>query len=342
MKVIVAVLLAFQPAQAARLQRHLRDRLAQTSSEGLSFVAVGDWGGTDDPAESGSSSVFTTPSQLQVAAGMGRVASQLGARFVLGLGDNFYESGITKESASTRLRDTFENVYTASSLQVPWYQCAGNHDWKGDMSQQIRLSTLSKRWRFPDYNYSFVQELPGGRTAKFVVFDSVIITGLENSVNVPFNLDYFKADEHVRWVKDELQRSAAHDYLFTVSHYPIISSCSHGVTPAFVQKLLPAVKDAKVTAHIAGHDHCLEHLEHEGLVHVVNGAGADPWYAFDKPNDAPKGSSRWHLSEENSGNHTGGFASFTLGERGLVRYHSEDGTVLYEAELHPRHVSAKF
>jgi hypothetical protein len=28
---------------------------------------------------------------------------------------------------------TFQEVYTAPGLQVPWYFVAGNHDWVGDV-----------------------------------------------------------------------------------------------------------------------------------------------------------------------------------------------------------------
>ena len=35
---------------------------------------------------------------------------------------------------ATRVRATFQDVYTAPGLQVPWYVVAGNHDWVGNIT----------------------------------------------------------------------------------------------------------------------------------------------------------------------------------------------------------------
>lgn len=43
-------------------------------------------------------------------------------------------------------QDTFESVYTAKSLKVPWYVLAGNHDHAGSVKAQIDYSHVSDRW----------------------------------------------------------------------------------------------------------------------------------------------------------------------------------------------------
>jgi tartrate-resistant acid phosphatase type 5 len=62
---------------------------------------------------------------------MDRVATSLNSQFVVALGDNFYSEGVTDEN-SIRFEKTFESIYTADSLQTPWYVIAGNHGmtWK--------------------------------------------------------------------------------------------------------------------------------------------------------------------------------------------------------------------
>lgn len=43
-------------------------------------------------------------------------------------------------------QNTFESVYTAKSLKVPWYVLAGNHDHAGNVKAQIEYSKKSDRW----------------------------------------------------------------------------------------------------------------------------------------------------------------------------------------------------
>ena len=60
--------------------------VACVRADSLNFLAVGDWGGQDtDP--------YTRPGEIAAAGGMATIATQLNAKFVLGLGDNFYYSG---------------------------------------------------------------------------------------------------------------------------------------------------------------------------------------------------------------------------------------------------------
>ena len=62
---------------------------------GFTFLAVGDWGGQDTKP-------YTEVGQVATAKGMGNVAEQVGAKFVLALGDNFYSNGI-ETNANVRI-----------------------------------------------------------------------------------------------------------------------------------------------------------------------------------------------------------------------------------------------
>lgn len=55
----------------------------------IKFLAVGDWGGVPYPP-------YITPVEKATAHEMGRVADQMGADFVLALGDNFYYTGVDR------------------------------------------------------------------------------------------------------------------------------------------------------------------------------------------------------------------------------------------------------
>ena len=85
---------------------------AHAHAEPLNFLVMADWGGQP-------TAPFTTPAELSTAAGMGRIAETVNASFALAVGDNFYSSGIRTDVNDPRFKHTFEDVFTASSLQGP-------------------------------------------------------------------------------------------------------------------------------------------------------------------------------------------------------------------------------
>ena len=72
-----------------------------------SFLAVGDWGRRGDRDQS------------RVAEAMAKAATEIGSRFVISAGDNFYPAGV-QSAFDTHWKASFEDVYAAASLQTPW------------------------------------------------------------------------------------------------------------------------------------------------------------------------------------------------------------------------------
>ena len=54
---------------------------------------------------------------------------------------------------------SLQDVFTADSLQTPWYVVCGNHDHYGNASAQVAYTALSKRWYMPDLYYTKVNTL---------------------------------------------------------------------------------------------------------------------------------------------------------------------------------------
>eukprot|EP01079_Euglenida_sp_SAG-EU17-18_P004299 gene4299-4584_t len=88
------------------------------ASAQLKFTAFGDWGSGDDI-------------QSSTAKALGEKAQEFGSQFHVAIGDNFYEAGV-KSTSDPLWSSRFEKMYTASSLQQPWYVVAGNHDHNGN------------------------------------------------------------------------------------------------------------------------------------------------------------------------------------------------------------------
>jgi tartrate-resistant acid phosphatase type 5 len=51
---------------------------------------------------------------------MGKVGEKLDIDFVVSTGDNFYENGLTGVD-DQQFEESFTKIYTAKSLQKPWY-----------------------------------------------------------------------------------------------------------------------------------------------------------------------------------------------------------------------------
>jgi acid phosphatase len=115
---------------------------ADAGGASLNFLAVGDWG------RGGANH------QREVAIRMGESAQELDARFVISVGDNFYEDGVTSVD-DPAWQASFEKIYDAPSLQVPWRVILGNHDYRGSVQQSGLIACAANRGRlriaFRDY-----------------------------------------------------------------------------------------------------------------------------------------------------------------------------------------------
>ena len=108
------------------------------------------------------------PGQQAIADGMALVAKEINAQQVFMLGDNFYGLPPTGPDEA-RFNGTFEEVYNAPSLKdIPFWAIAGNHDWGGNVSEQIAYTESPQnapplkdggggRWRYPDFWYNVTQ-----------------------------------------------------------------------------------------------------------------------------------------------------------------------------------------
>jgi len=235
------------------------DVTAKASNDGTTrFFVVGDWGGLPFLP-------YETPSEVAVAGAMGKLGTKLNTTFQLALGDNFYFDGVQSPTDS-RFQHTFERVFSATSLQTPWYVLAGNHDHLGNVSAQIQYGKISKRWIFPDYFYNFSLWHSDQKTKliDFVMIDTIVLCGGSNlsdwhrePLEGPENS--LRAEANWQWIEDQLRQSTA-PYLIVGGHYPVYSIAEHGPTQCLVDRLRPLLHQYRATTYLCGHDHNLQHL----------------------------------------------------------------------------------
>jgi len=245
----------------------LADTPSQTAApDGLNFLVFGDWGrrGEQD--------------QVEVATQMAKAAGDLQARFIISVGDNFYENGV-KSVNDPHWQKSFERVYRDPALQAPWYCILGNHDYHagGDCDAQIAYHRISARWNMPARYYQQTHQIDGRTTADFFYLDTTPMIGSYYSEigghNTRANVMTQDVPRQLAWFKAALAASSA-PWKIVIGHHPIYSGGGHGDTEELIENILPLLHEHKVQAYFNGHDHDLQHLV-AGKVNLFDsGAGS--------------------------------------------------------------------
>ncbi len=273
----------------------------------LHFMAVGDWGRNGEYQ------------QLEVGRQMGEWAARNRNQFVVSTGDNLYPKGVVSEH-DPLWHFSFENVYTAHSLQCDWYSVLGNHDYGEDPDAQIRYSKISRRWKMPARYYAMEQSL-GKNKGKvlFLMLDTNHLIRDEHEV---------QRAEQMKWLGETLEKASPDvKWKIAVGHHPAYTvgpRISNYDTLAVRKVLEGPFEKHKVDVYLSGHDHSLQHLKPEGrhTHQFVSGAGS-------KLTDVSDGVaySRFQASEN-------GFMYISLSSSRLnVKAVNGSGAVLYETVL---------
>lgn len=224
-----------------------------------------------------------------VAKAMATYASTYPADFLLALGDNFYNNGVS--SVEDALWTTYyKDVYNYDSLMVPWYAILGNHDYgsnKGAGSTQAQLEYSDGRWHAGHcYMQSFT--VPNTAVTVDIVFvDSTLLapeetyqTSTASGLSAEDQSD--RRQQQIDCLESYLAGSNAH-YLLVAGHYPIFSTGKNGPGDMVSMKevLLPYLLQYDVDAYLCGHDHFMEHLSYQygggkQMDFIISGAAGKP------------------------------------------------------------------
>jgi tartrate-resistant acid phosphatase type 5 len=302
----------FVATQAAAVGSFLLPRnlfAAEARSGGLNFLLVGDWGRNGEK------------DQMDVATQMGIAAQAMDAKFIVAVGDNFYEDGV-KSVDDPQWQSSFEKVYTAPSLQVRWQAILGNHDYHGNCDAQIAYSKTSKRWNMPARYYIRSERIDEANAVDFFYIDTTPMSKLDDD-EAAFrgNVKAEHAAEQVPWLEAALKASTA-PWKIVIGHHPVYSGGQHGDTPYIVEHILPLLAEHKVQAYFNGHDHDLQHLEAGKVNLFCTGGGSKPRAAIRKT-----GHTKFGLG-------CSGFIAASLqAEKLEVRMIDDKGQVLYSTSV---------
>lgn len=236
---------------------------AQAAAETLNFVLIGDWGrhGRDH--------------QTDVAVQMGETAAAINSRFVVSLGDNFYEDGVTGLD-DPYWRTSFEDIYTADSLQTPWKIILGNHDYRGNVQAQLDYSNISRRWQLPARYYSGTETLPDGGKAEFFYLDTSPF--ISEYIGTTTDIAGQDTARQMAWLDNALGTSTAR-WKIVIGHHPIYTALTgkdHD-QPDMIAHIDPILRNHNVPIYINGHDHSLQATTIGGITYVTNGAGSETY-----------------------------------------------------------------
>mmetsp|Transcript_69783 Transcript_69783/g.141287 ORF Transcript_69783/g.141287 Transcript_69783/m.141287 type:complete len:395 (-) Transcript_69783:152-1336(-) len=255
---------------------------SNTSNGSVSFLTLGDWGGYDLGG-------FHQTTVTTVAKQMAETAEQNKASFVVNTGDNFYYCGITSTS-DKQVADDFTNVYSAKSLQVPWYSVLGNHEYGYDVEAQCQLSKVLNNWVMDSRYFAKRVAISDNQHISFIFLDTSpcvsAYRGDDESQWDPCGSEFPTCDpiaegpckfhENIltqnctaqfEWFTQALSKVPKEDWLLIVGHHP--------ADEMDVEDFVTPMAKHGFDLYLNGHTHLLNQYTINGAgAYVTSGAGA--------------------------------------------------------------------
>ena len=223
------------------------------TSLSFNFAFVGDWGVSSD-------------------SGLGMTVNSLinrskdGLEFIVLGGDNFYETGVSSVSDS-QFTTTYKRYFDKLPSSITRFAILGNHDHFGNVLAQVLYSQKDSTWHM-DY-YFYMQIIRKGESSICSIFLDT------DRINQAGQIPFLAASLSSR----DCQGS---DFIFAFGRHPLYSRGGHGDSPQLQSQLERLFTTHNVDAYVAGHDHLLDCLMNNNVLHIVSGAGGkktnSSWY----------------------------------------------------------------
>lgn len=257
----------------------------------VSFIVIGDSGHGND-------------GQYRVGKSIATLCKEIGCDFILGLGDNIYNAGVTSKT-DLQFQEKFEKPF--ADIQLPFYLILGNHDtsgiYAGDGGLNIRgdiqveysrwSGKPSIRWQMPTRFYHFgvpvdqplvdiyaldttlltspYDPLPRYQMSKMYQRQSAWLANQKSQSKALWQL----AMAHHPYLSNGRHGNAgSYDEIDRVSDHGVMERIAGGVVKRFVEEQVCGAMDL----YIAGHDHSLQYLKSTpgcgGTEFIVSGAAS--------------------------------------------------------------------
>jgi predicted phosphodiesterase len=281
----------------------------------LDFLAIGDWG--SDSA-----------GQKRLATTLNTYAKNSSSSFLIALGDNFYEFGVSS-TTDKKWTDVWKNVYTDYLQRIPWYTVLGNHDWYGNVKAQIDFTQVEKNWVLPEFFYTR-EETVAGKKVGFIYIDTDLFNYGYNCLGFECALINFKKqgwtrenntmEKQFEWIEAQLKAFQNHDYVFVSGHHNIAMCNPKGDMP----RLGALLERYNVSGYLFGHHHNFGYKKVQNTMYLLTGAaGKTSGGCGDR--DIWKDGNKF------------GFAHVSVGATDFsVRFVDEQGRLLYQQTGTPR------
>lgn len=235
----------------------------------LVFFSIGDWGAN---ATQVNSAKFVANAMASYYPYIRPFPS-----FVISLGDNFYEngvSGISDELWDSAWFSIFIRPFPCMH-DIRWFSVLGNHDYYGgeiSVNSQLEMTNYSKNWMMPDKEYYFYNK----ETSSYHIFIDTIKIYPE-LYDKTKNVYTHKDTMHSLTVLENMLNHARQlkcKWTFVYGHYHLFSNGYYGNYNVMIRRILPLLKKYKVSIYFSGHEHNFQFLKYDGIYFCVNGAGA--------------------------------------------------------------------
>eukprot|EP00462_Mataza_sp_D1_P010186 CAMPEP_0175164568 /NCGR_PEP_ID=MMETSP0087-20121206/26496_1 /TAXON_ID=136419 /ORGANISM="Unknown Unknown, Strain D1" /LENGTH=440 /DNA_ID=CAMNT_0016453635 /DNA_START=44 /DNA_END=1367 /DNA_ORIENTATION=+ len=260
-------------------------------ADGVSFITLGDWGGTALQEGSYSSNAKAVAKQLD------STYNSLKPSFLLNTGDNFYWCGI-QNTSDFQIKTDFLDLYGIGNSgfgSLTWYGALGNHEYGYNVTAQLELTNIIQQWSIPDRYYTQRIHLEGDHWMTVVVLDTspciseyrssqksgwdpcgeqyptCSLSGGKDNFEGPceFHQNILTQDcsAQAAWLKGALAKVPSGDWLVVNGHHP--------ADEIDVEDLTSVLQQHGFDLYVNGHAHTLSHYSIDGAgIYVTSGAGS--------------------------------------------------------------------